>query len=106
MTDKTTETLRRSMCQIVDMAPAAPDLAAVPERPGIAHPVLALAGGFAAVVLFVGVGAALLVQPDTPARHVEISRLGLLRSLRLRRKMRISSLSSSISAPQFLLSPP
>lgn len=55
------------MRQIVDMAPAAPDLPAVPERRGIAHPALALAGGFAAVVLFVGVGAALLVQPDAPS---------------------------------------
>lgn len=66
MTDKTTDTLRMSMRQIVDMTPAAPNLPAIPERRSVARPVLALAGGFAAVLLFVGVGAALLVQSDAP----------------------------------------
>lgn len=65
MTDMTTETLRRSMRQIVDMTPAAPNLPSIPKRRGVARPALALAGGFAAVVLFVGVGAALLMQPAT-----------------------------------------
>ena len=55
MTDKTTDTLRMSMRQIVDMTPAAPNLPAIPERRSVARPVLALAGGFAAVLLFVGV---------------------------------------------------
>lgn len=65
MSDKTTDTMRLSMRQVVDMAPTPPELPTVPERRTVPRPALALASGFAAVLLFVGVGAALLTDSGT-----------------------------------------
>ena len=68
MTDRTNDTLRTSMRQIVDMAPSAPELPVVQER-GIANrPTIALAAGFAVVILTVGVVAAVIARPfNTPS---------------------------------------
>ena len=64
MTNKTTNTLRLSMHQIVDMTPAAPDLPTISQRRGGTRPLVALAGGFVAVLLIVGAGAAMLTRSD------------------------------------------
>lgn len=64
MTDQITDTLRTSMSQIVDMAPDAPGLPPV-HRPVRDRPVVALASGFAAVIVTVGVVVAALTLPDT-----------------------------------------
>ncbi len=65
MNDKTTDTMRMSMRQVVDMAPAPPDLPAIPARRSVPRPAIAIASGFAAVLLLVGAGAALLAGSGT-----------------------------------------
>ena len=68
MSDKTNDTLRTSMRQIVDMAPSAPEMPVVQERRIADHPMLPLAAGFAGVILAVGVVATVTVRPfSTPS---------------------------------------
>ena len=62
MTDqKTTEALRTSMRQVVDMAPPAPDLPATTlPRGRTVHPTIVIAAAFAVVFFSLGIGALLL----------------------------------------------
>ncbi len=79
MTDPITDTLRDSMRQVVDMAPEAPALPAVAQYSRRARSGLALVGGFAAVILTVGVAAFALTRPtqevagSTDLTHREIA---------------------------------
>ncbi len=63
MSDQTTDALRRTMKAIVDVAPEAPDVSAVPvgSRAHRRSPVLAAAGGFALVLI---VGSLTLIVVD------------------------------------------
>jgi hypothetical protein len=61
MSDKTTDTFIQMMEASFNAAPSAPDLpVASPHSPVLRRPAFALASGFAAVLLLVGVGAAIV----------------------------------------------
>jgi hypothetical protein len=62
MTDQTTDTLRMAMRQLVDMAPAAPDMPTVEKQERVRRPVAAIAAGFGAVVVVLGLGTVVLTQ--------------------------------------------
>lgn len=65
MTDQITDTLKNSMRQIVDMAPDAPVVRPIRHPMRRKRPLVALASGFAAVIVTVGVVAAVQILPDT-----------------------------------------
>jgi hypothetical protein len=62
MTDQTKDTLRMAMRQLVDMAPAAPEIPTLEKQEGVRRPVAAIAAGFGAVVVVLGLGTVLLTQ--------------------------------------------
>ncbi len=66
MNDNTTRTIHDALRVSSQMAPPAPDLPMYRERPIVRRPVAALAGGFAAVILIVGLGLALVAQGNKP----------------------------------------
>lgn len=72
MSDKTTDTFIQMMEASFDAAPTAPDLPVVSHhRPVMRRPALAFASGFAAVVVLVGVGTAIVAfNGDGQSRDV------------------------------------
>jgi hypothetical protein len=71
MIDNTTDAFRSAMQAVLDMAPEAPDMPRVERQTAGRRPVVALAGGFALVLIVVGVGAFLLAQKaETPTAAV------------------------------------
>jgi len=73
MTDQTTMALRTAMRQLVDMAPTAPDMPIASKHEGVRRPVAAIAAGFAAVVVVLGVGTVVLTQNGGESRNVGAS---------------------------------
>jgi hypothetical protein len=73
MTDQTTKALRTAMRQLVEMAPTAPDMPTVGRHEGARRPVAAIAAGFAAVVVVLGVGTVLLTQNGDEPRNAGAS---------------------------------
>jgi hypothetical protein len=70
MTDQTTDTLRVAMLQLVDMAPAAPEMPTVEKQEGVRWPVAAVAAGFGAVVVVLGLGTVVLTQNSGESQDV------------------------------------
>lgn len=69
MIDNTTDTFRSLMEATFDIAPQTPELPQVSKRRLTTRPMLALASGFAAVLVFVGAGVALVAQGDQPPTY-------------------------------------
>jgi hypothetical protein len=70
MTDQTTDTLRMAMRQLVDMAPAAPDMPTIDKQERVRRPVAAIAAGFGAVVVVLGLGTVVLTQDSGESQDV------------------------------------
>ncbi len=62
MIDQTTETFRSSIRTAIEMAPNPPELSPQPQRRPVVRPSLAVAAGFAAVIVILGITAMVFVQ--------------------------------------------